>query len=322
MLSFDHFLHTSTSLQIVLFADLKGSTSLYKKLGNAEAASVVTQSISLLGQVVESYDGRVIKTLGDGLMAVFSDANQAMSAATEMHDALERISTAERGGPVLTLKVGASYGELVDVDGDCYGDAVNIAARVLELATDRETLFTQELVRQLSDTHRARFRDLDQVHLRGHTQPVRLFRMEVTHHDDALSTVLDAAGLQNASGPGGILICWANQREIFSVSHLPVIIGRSLEANFNVHDKRVSRLHARIDWNGSNFQITDLSSNGTVLSYDGDIKTIVLRRSSCTLHGSGKIWLGHSVQDEQESTPPYVLFETLSQTPETAPTHL
>ena len=50
----------------VLFADLRGSTSLYESLGNAEAASVVTQSVALVGRIVEHHGGRVIKTLGTG----------------------------------------------------------------------------------------------------------------------------------------------------------------------------------------------------------------------------------------------------------------
>jgi class 3 adenylate cyclase len=55
----------------VLFADLRGSTSLYESLGNAEAASVVTNSVAVVAKVVENNGGKVIKTLGDGLMAVF-----------------------------------------------------------------------------------------------------------------------------------------------------------------------------------------------------------------------------------------------------------
>ena len=55
----------------VLFADLRGSTSLYETLGNAEATTVVTQSVGLVAQIVHNAGGIVVKTLGDGLMAVF-----------------------------------------------------------------------------------------------------------------------------------------------------------------------------------------------------------------------------------------------------------
>ena len=55
----------------VMFADLRGSTALYLRLGNTEAATVVTHSLAMLGQIIARAGGRVVKTLGDGLMAVF-----------------------------------------------------------------------------------------------------------------------------------------------------------------------------------------------------------------------------------------------------------
>ena len=75
----------------VLFADLRGSTALYETLGNSEATAVVTQSVALLARVVQASGGTVVKTLGDGLMAMFEHPQSAVLAADEMHDSLERI---------------------------------------------------------------------------------------------------------------------------------------------------------------------------------------------------------------------------------------
>ena len=54
----------------------------------------------------------------------------------------------------------------------------------------------------------------------------------------------------------------------------------------------MSRSHARIDWHGGTFQLTDLSYNGTYVRFDHDPEVISLRRGTCTLHGSGLIGLG------------------------------
>lgn len=81
---------TQISERTVLFADLRGSTALYESLGNARATTVVTQSVARLAQVVENCDGKVVKTLGDGLMAVFQRPGPAVQAADEMHESLER----------------------------------------------------------------------------------------------------------------------------------------------------------------------------------------------------------------------------------------
>src|SRR5689334_812421 len=93
----DRFPDASGMTQIlertVLFADLRGSTAMYETLGNAEATAVVTYSVSLLARVVEGHGGTVVKTLGDGLMAMFTRPSRAVSAADEMHDLLGRMAS-------------------------------------------------------------------------------------------------------------------------------------------------------------------------------------------------------------------------------------
>ena len=74
-------------------------------------------------------------------------------------------------------------------------------------------------------------------------------------------------------------------------------------------DSRVSRSHARIDWQGSTFQLTDLSYNGTYVRFGSDDEVVSLRRGSCTLHGTGVIGLGGSPNDANSPT---VRFEVLS----------
>ena len=66
----------------ILFADLRGSTALFETLGNAEATAVVTQSVALPGAHRRSPGGRVVKTLGDGLMAIFEKPRAAARPPT------------------------------------------------------------------------------------------------------------------------------------------------------------------------------------------------------------------------------------------------
>ena len=80
---------TKIAERTVLFADLRGSTALYETLGNAEATSVVTHTVASLGRAVPACGGEVIKTLGDGLMAVFDSPADGFQSAQQMHEALE-----------------------------------------------------------------------------------------------------------------------------------------------------------------------------------------------------------------------------------------
>jgi class 3 adenylate cyclase len=278
----------------VLFADLRGSTSLYESLGNAEAASVVTHSVAVVGRIIEGQGGRVIKTLGDGLMAVFPMPGPAVRAAEEVHDSLERIMGTNRPTrqPAMRVQIAMVHGEMIEVAGDCFGDAVNVAARLLDAAGDNETLLTTQTIEPLPPDLHGRFRRLERLHLRGRVEPVEVWRLEPRKGPDAASTMFgDTAP---AAAPEGIRIALDGVSRIHTVRNLPVILGRSHEANYCIDDSRVSRTHARIEWHSGAFQLTDLSSNGTYVRFGRQSESVTLRRGSCTLHGKGVICLGVS----------------------------
>src|SRR6478672_1495972 len=152
---------TQVLQRTVLFADLRGSTSMFETLGNADATAVVTRSVALLARVVVAHGGQVVKTLGDGLMAVFETPAASVAAADDMHDSMSRISMADearkeaeddaeeavddppttlppRPSVPLKLQVGMAHGEIVEMSGDVFGDAVNVAARLFDDAADNE----------------------------------------------------------------------------------------------------------------------------------------------------------------------------------------
>ena len=266
----------------------------------------------MLGQIIARAGGRVIKTLGDGLMAVFDEAERAVESASSLHDSLERIAPIGEGLPVkaaaIKLKVAIAWGEMVEVDGDCFGDAVNVAARLLDLAGDNETLTTAQLLRELPSDQHDRFRSIDKLHLRGRKEPVPVLRMDHRHFGDTMSTmIMDDA--QASDMPDGVRLSWLGTERIFSTAAMPLVLGRSPQAHFCVSDSRASRSHARIESHSGHFYLTDLSYNGTHVKFDGDEQVLTLRRGTCTLHGSGVICLGASPTDP---TSTQIRFEVLS----------
>ena len=299
----------------VLFADLRGSTSMYETLGNTDATAVVTQSVALLARIVSVHEGQVVKTLGDGLMAVFVAPSSAVAAADDMHESLERIGTPGRPGAAmgirmapLKLQVGLAKGEVIEISGDLFGDAVNVAARLLDHAGDNETLATANVVEGLDDWIRSRFRSLDRLQLRGRVEPVHVHLLVPVRRfgDTAVTAFGDIA--PTAPEPEGIRLTWVDQSRIYAGTSLPVVLGRSPQATYIIDDNRVSRSHARIDWHGGTFQLVDLSYNGTYVRFDHDPEIISLRRGACTLHGSGMIGLG---APPSEAASPSVRFEIL-----------
>ena len=290
----------------VLFADLRGSTSLYETLGNSAATAVVTQNVAVLTRIVLDHAGTVVKTLGDGLMAVFDSAAHGVETADAMHASLDRVAPAARRMPALRLQVALASGEVVEMAGDCFGDAVNVAARLLDHAGDNETLVTAAVLDGLSDIERSRFRSLDRMQLRGRAEAVHVHLLEAHRLGDAATTAF--GGLSPVAEPESIRLTWRDLTRVFSGPNMPVVLGRSPQATYSIDDKRVSRSHARIDWHGGTFQLTDLSYNGTFVRFGDGGETVALRRGTCTLHGTGVIGLGTPPVDAQS---PFVAFEVL-----------
>jgi len=305
---------TQISHLTVLFADLRGSTALFESLGNAQATSVVTQYMAAVGSAVARAKGQVVKTLGDGLMAVFSSSTAAVAASVQMHELIEDLPELDRpaspertfaleplpGRRGLKLQVGVAWGEVVSADGDYFGDAVNVAARLLDHAGDDETLITAEVMDGLPLPQRARFRRLDRVVLRGRAEPVEVFLAGGSRMGDAVAAT-QFGDMAPGNGPDGLRLIWLDVNLTFANDQMPVVLGRGPQAAFSVDDSRVSRSHARVDWHGGAFQFSDLSFNGSYVRFaDGDV--VSLRRATCALHGRGSIGLGTAPGDPTAST--------------------
>jgi class 3 adenylate cyclase len=307
---------TRIAERTVLFADLRGSTALFEGLGNAEATAVVTHCVGRLSEAVPAQGGRLIKTLGDGLLALFEQPDQAVACASAMHATLDELVQrgqqrgASAGLRALRVQVAMAKGEVVEMQGDCFGDAVNIAARLLDHAGDDETLITGEVLATLPEAQRRLWRSLDRIALRGRAEPVQVHvRWRSGHQGESTQmSALTQFGEVPATGePDGLRLTWLDLTRVFAGEHMPVVLGRNPQSAFCVDDSRVSRSHARIDWHGGAFTLTDLSFNGTQVRF-ADGETLSLRRGNCTLHGSGSISLGGSPSDPTAAS---VRFEVL-----------
>jgi adenylate cyclase len=139
-------------------------------------------------------------------------------------------------------------------------------------------------------------RSLDRLVLRGRVEPVQVHVAGGRRGGDLAPTQFGDIVAGSVSEPDGLRLVWGDLNRVIASQQMPVVLGRSPQATFCVDDSRVSRSHARVDWHGGSFQLTDLSFNGTyVLFTDGEI--VSLRRGTCTLHGAGTIGLGGSPRD-------------------------
>ncbi|MFN4120078.1 adenylate/guanylate cyclase domain-containing protein [Acidovorax sp.] len=288
-------------LSTVVFADISGSTSLYETLGNEKATEAVTQVTQWIANSVELSGGRVVKKLGDGVLCIFGDASSAVAAMSTLlrqHQArLDRWPQPLR----MDIRVGIATGEVLDVDGDCYGDAVNVASRLCERAGPAEIWATETAVLLAGTAPDVWYRKLGMMEIRGKTELLMLYQVEWRENEEPDSLTMQAGLVSNFAPADSILgqiqFSWHGVDMSFSSADAPVHVGRATDAELCINDPRVSRLHARIDWRNSGFVLTDMSSFGTWVRFDGSDSPVRLRRDACILHGTGQIALGVSFSE-------------------------
>lgn len=280
----------------VVFSDLSGSAALYESLGNERASDTVTRLTQWIGAAVERHGGRVVKNLGDGVLSVFEDAAVAVKAAADIQRTHQRNGANCPDAVHMPVRIGVASGEIVERDGDTYGDAVNVAARLCERALAHEIWVTDSTAVDAGAVTGVRLRRLGAFDIRGKTGEQVIYQVE-WRSDEPIGIRTQHAGLQSVPAPLGfgrtfVELLWAGEVHLFGVAQAPVQIGRSPDAQCHIHDPRVSRTHARIDWRQGAFVITDLSSFGSWVSFDASGAQVRLRRDACMLHGGGSISLG------------------------------
>jgi class 3 adenylate cyclase len=162
------------ALRTILFTDVEGSTSLTARLGDHDARTVLREHERLVREALRAHGGDEVKTLGDGFMAAFGSARQALACAT----AIQRAATAHAASGVLAVRVriGLNAGEPIAEDADLFGTAVNLAARIAGAATGGEILVAN-VVRELAAGKGFVFEDRGELPLRGFAEPVRAYAL-------------------------------------------------------------------------------------------------------------------------------------------------
>jgi adenylate cyclase len=301
----------TTVRSTVVFADLMGSTGLFEATGNATAARAVTQLTDWISEVIVANEGRVVKTLGDGVLAIFSENTNAIEAVVEMQRRHQKHLSSEKKVMRLPIRVGIASGEIEIVQGDCFGDAVNVAARLSDLSGGHQIWATDQVLRDVDEGAGVRFRPLGPITVRGRSEPLNVYQVDwkVEEHSDMLTMQADFDTVMPSSGQDAlgvqIQVSWLDQVKVFKAFDLPARIGRSVGVEFVVKDPRVSREHSRIEWRNGSIVLVDVSSYGTWLRFAGANTEQLLRREHCVLHGRGEIAMGAPFTD---LTVPTLLF--------------
>lgn len=169
----------------ILFSDLKGSTALYERIGDATAYSLVRDHFDYLFEIVKRRNGAVVKTIGDAVMAIFPTAERAVEAAFEMQERIAELNARLAPKPSVVLKLGVHQGPAIVIGSndklDYFGTTVNIAARVQNESRGGDIVVTEAVLRDPCSQEAMARRAFDQedfeLKLKGLSDVFRLRRL-------------------------------------------------------------------------------------------------------------------------------------------------
>jgi len=286
----------ATSLA-VLIAQISGSAALLKSLGDKLAAEAVGESLAGLRAAADKFGGTVVKTVGDQFIARFDDAGPALQAASAMQAFM---STRPNG---LALKVGFTVGPVIQDNQDIFGDTVNLAARLAEMANPRQILIARQAVDRLAPFLRNVCRSLYTTTVKGKTEKISVY--EAAWQKDKATTFVGDTREEESRGPAILKLSWRGRVWNMDERRDTLNAGRGPENEIVVVGDNVSRHHARIFLRQGKFVIADESANGTYLRVPHRAE-IYLHREEFVLLGRGSISLGQSLAEAGDEA---ILFE-------------
>jgi len=124
----------------VLFTDMKGSTSFYKKHGNLAGRIMIQKLYDMLFPIVKQHGGTVVKTIGDAVMAYFFSAGEALLASIAMQMKLAEYNKDHDEDDQLLIKIAINYGYGIIEKNDVFGDVVNIAGKIISYCDARSII--------------------------------------------------------------------------------------------------------------------------------------------------------------------------------------
>lgn len=279
-----------------LFIDVVGSVKLYQQLGNQQAEELINSSAVRISGYVASHSGRVIKSIGDCVMAELPGPDQAAAVAFEVNRNVRE--ALQKNKVLLRFRAGFCSGPVIERNGDIFGDVVNIAARLCSMAKYDEILTPQQTARMLTGEYAEAARIYDHTTLKGVKEPMTIVSLmwdrrgatEVFSQSKIFMAPLALSGAFEQR----LMLRHQDCELTLSPQDLPISLGRDEACKLVVATRFASRTHLRIEHQRGKFVLIDESSNGTYVlpANTAEEPSLLVKHESFTLIGEGRFALG------------------------------
>jgi adenylate cyclase len=258
----------------IVYADISGSTALYEKVGNTQARTQIAACLGLLRDVISNHGGEFVHSRGDDVLCTFEGPANAFSAVKDM------LSATANGD--LNIHIGVDYGPAIRTLDDIFGDPVNVAARLADIANPKEALCSDALHACLSKEEQTLVRFFDTRQLRGKAEAERIYRF--ADFNQTMTTQVSFSKTDHSAIGAGRPTAYLSflDQTVSCASGTQISIGRGTECDLTVPRQWVSRKHAIIEVRQKLAYVRDVSSNGTYVCLVGQ-PPILLRREEMAL---------------------------------------
>jgi len=272
----------------VMIADVCRSSWLCDTMGDAKAAALISRTLQSCASIAERHGGRVLRSKGDDVLCIFDVPETALRTALEIHSASQ--SGWSASDVDCKMRIGIHTGPMLYSGGEVFGDTVNVAARLCDLAKGGQSIISQDMARQTTDTSWSRVRPLGDVSLKGKSGPMLLYDLLDPNLQDEITQVGTASLFFPASNT--LNIRFQSREQKLDYLLVRYLLGRSAECDLVLEHPLVSRHHAEIRYQNSEFVLIDFSTNGTLLITGGEPR--LLHHGQAALRGSGVFYLGRT----------------------------
>jgi adenylate cyclase len=164
-------------LAAIMAADMVGFSRLMEADERGTLARLRTHRLELVDPVIAKNHGNIIKTTGDGMLVEFQSVADAVECAAEIQRRMTRRNADVSPARWLQFRIGINLGDVIDEEGDIFGDGVNVAARLQALAEPNGICVSAAVRDQVGDRLDVAFEDLGEQTVKNIARPIRVFRV-------------------------------------------------------------------------------------------------------------------------------------------------
>lgn len=165
----------------ILFTDICGYTKFMDARGDIEGRLLLQRHNEIVFPRIEAEKGRIIKTIGDAVMATFERPLEAVKAAAAIQEGLAEYNRKGGTKDEIHVKIGINFGQALVDRGDVFGDAVNVAARIQSQAGKDEILVSENVYRDVRESEDVLCRHHGNVTVKGKPEPLNLYKVVWQH---------------------------------------------------------------------------------------------------------------------------------------------